>query len=133
MQRDEIEHFEIELIDKEKLLKDNIKEIAQLDEAILMIVEQQKLLHLEQTQFEMSNSINDNQNIENNLMSSWNALDVNSNPPENGENAKHNGNETQLIETSVSLNGNYKPRKSFQKKWMKKSILLFQLQHHHRR
>lgn len=47
-----MEHVEIELIDKEKVLKENIKDIAQLDEAILLIEHQQHAITAEKEKFE---------------------------------------------------------------------------------
>lgn len=59
-QKDDIEHFEVELLEKEKTLKGNINEIAQLDEAILLIEEQQKQVQLERNQIELENKNTDN-------------------------------------------------------------------------
>lgn len=47
-----MEHVEMELIDKEKVLKENIKDIAQLDEAILLIEDQQHTLSAEKEKIE---------------------------------------------------------------------------------
>lgn len=47
-----MENVEMELIDKEKVLKENIKDIAQLDEAILLIEDQQSALAAEKEMIE---------------------------------------------------------------------------------
>lgn len=47
-----MEHVETALIDKEKILKENIKDIAQLDEAILLIEDQQSALFAEKEKIE---------------------------------------------------------------------------------
>lgn len=51
-----MEHFEVELMEKEKVLKANINEIAHIDEAILLIDDQQKQLQLERNTMELNNS-----------------------------------------------------------------------------
>lgn len=67
-QREEIEHIHSALNDKEKMLKESIKEIAELDEAILSI--QDGLKELQLVRSKMMNSTDD-QNSAINLVSSW--------------------------------------------------------------
>lgn len=47
-----MEHIEMELIEKENVLKENIKDITQLDEAILLIEDQQSALTAEREKIE---------------------------------------------------------------------------------
>lgn len=47
-----MEHVEMELIDKEKVLKEKIKDIAHLDETILLIEDQQSALTAEKEKIE---------------------------------------------------------------------------------
>lgn len=64
----------MELIDKEKVLKENIKDIAQLDEAILLIDEQHNGLTAERNQIEENRKTT---KIDENLISTWNRMDIN--------------------------------------------------------
>lgn len=72
----------MELVEKEDVLKENIKDIAQLDEAILLIDEQYNELLVERKRIEEETKIQDN------LITSWNGIDISSNAdngnPENG-------------------------------------------------
>lgn len=67
-QREEIEHIHIALNDKEKMLKESIKEIAELDEAILSI--QDGLKELQLARSKVMNPTDDH-NSAHNLVSSW--------------------------------------------------------------
>lgn len=79
-QQEEIQQVEVELIEKEELLNDNIREIAELDETILLLDDERKLLHSEMNEFSRCDRIrkksNSNAESTNNPLD----LDINSNP-----------------------------------------------------
>lgn len=96
----------MELIDKEKVLKENIKDIAQMDEALLLIDEQYNNLASERKQIEENRK--DTMKLDENLIASWNRLDVNKDEKElkNVEQCS----ETKMTEighSSEPPNGNY--------------------------
>lgn len=90
----------MDLIDKEKILKENIKDIAQLDEGLLLIDEQYIGLLSERKKIE-ENQTRKEVKSEANLIASWNKMDLNRNVDKNGahtDTEKHqieqNGNDT---------------------------------------
>lgn len=66
--------METELIEKEEILNDNIKEIAELDETLLLLDDERKLL---QSELKDTGTTNTDLHTES---TSTHALDVNSNP-----------------------------------------------------
>lgn len=70
--------METELIEKEIVLKENIKDIAQLDEVILLIGEQYSDLLAERKKIEDFSA--KEAKVQENIISSWNSMDINSNP-----------------------------------------------------
>lgn len=68
-QREDIKHIDIALNEKEKILKNTIKEMAELDEAILLIDEELRQLLLMRSETFTSNSQNPTMN--NHLVASW--------------------------------------------------------------
>lgn len=74
VQREEIQHVETELIEKEEILNDNIKEIAELDETLLLLDDERKLL---QSELKDTGTTNTDLHTES---TSTHALDVSSNP-----------------------------------------------------
>lgn len=86
-QCNEVEHLQKDLCDKEKTLKDNIKDIAQLDEGLLLIDEQYNGLLSERKKMEENEQTKQMKNDDNNgvLMAAFNGLDLSRTPqPANG-------------------------------------------------
>lgn len=82
LQQEEILQVEAELIEKEELLNDNIKEIAELDETLLLLDDERKILHSEMGEFgrverlRRPSDCNHRPDVTKNLSE----LDINSNP-----------------------------------------------------
>lgn len=72
------------MCDKEKTLKDNIKDIAQLDEGLLLIDEQYSGMLTERKKLEENEQTKQMKNEDNNLMAAFNGLDLSRMPHTNG-------------------------------------------------
>lgn len=82
--QEEILQVEAELIEKEEFLNDNIKEIAELDETLLLLDDERKMLHTEMGDMGKTERLRktSDSSLRQEVTRQLNELDINSNPTE---------------------------------------------------
>lgn len=101
-QKEEIHQVETELAEKEELLNDNIREIADLDESVLLLDDERKILHSEMGEFgktEKTRKTSDCNIQTDDVIARTLELDINSNP--------RNGNLDNFGDAEASTSGNH--------------------------